>query len=59
MKETALGLLIGIIGFILISPYFSLWNLRELNKLNDIKTELEEIKKELRKLNDERLCKRN
>ena len=59
MKETAFGLLIGIIGFILISPYFSLWNLRELNKLNDIKTELEEIKKELRKLNDERLCKRN
>ena len=52
MKETMLGLLIGIVFVICISPYFSLWNLRDLNKLDDIKTELEGIKKELRKLNE-------
>lgn len=52
MKETILGILIGIIIFILISPYFSLWNLKDLNKLDGIRTELEGIKKELRKLNE-------
>lgn len=52
MKETILGILIGIVIFILISPYFSLWNLKDLNKLDDIRMELEGIKKELRKLNE-------
>lgn len=52
MKEVILGILVGIVFFIFISPYFSLWNLKDLDKLDDIRTELEGIKKELRKLNE-------
>lgn len=52
MQEVILGILIGIVFLIFISPYFSLWNLKDLDKLDDIRTELEGIKKELRKLNE-------
>ena len=55
MKDVIVAIFIGFIFVLFISPYFSLWDLKDLGGIKD---ELEEIKKELGKLN-EGIRKRN
>ena len=52
MKDTIIGLIVGLIIMIFLWPYFSLLCIK------DIANELSDIKKELEKIN-ERFCKRN
>ena len=55
MKDAIIGIGLGLLIAFFLMPYFSLGN---LTNLYGIKEELQEIKKELEKLN-EWLCERN
>ena len=55
MKDVTAVIFISFIFILFLSPYFSLWDLKDLGGIKD---ELKEIKKELEKLN-EGICKRN
>ena len=46
MKEAVFGIIVGGILVLFLSPYFSLWNLK------DIVNELQRIREEMEKLNE-------
>ena len=51
MKEAILGICIGILIVIVISPYFELWNLHLIaNSLESIDMKLQEISKQLKRI---------
>ena len=49
MKEIISGIILGLLVVFFISPYFSLWDLKDLSS---IVSELRDIKKEMEKLNE-------
>lgn len=53
MSDVFLGICAGVLILLFISPYLSLWNLRGIaDNLDRIDTELHEISKQLKRINE-------
>lgn len=51
MKEAILGICLGVLIVIVVSPYFELWNLHAIaDSLEKIDTELHEVSKLLKRI---------